>query len=78
MRVTPEMTTESGARLDLLADFLGQDDIGVKVTADGRGNVKIEVDSTAYPPKRVCLDPDDADALAQLIHLRAAEARARS
>lgn len=78
MRVTPEMTTESGARLDTLADFLGQDDTGVKVTTDGYGDVKIEVDSTAYPSKSILIDPDTADELAQLIHLRAAEARARS
>jgi hypothetical protein len=72
------MTTEGGGALILLADFLGQDDTGIKVTTDGYGDVKIEVDSTAYPSKSIRVDPDTADELAQLIHLRAAEARARS
>lgn len=78
MRVTEDMTTEGGSPLILLADFLGQDDTGVKVTTDGCGDVKIEVDSTAYPSKSILVDPDTADELAQLIHLRAAEARTRS
>jgi hypothetical protein len=37
--------------------------------------VKIKVDSTAYPNKVIRLEPDDADALADLIRQRAAEAR---
>jgi len=78
MRVTKGMTTESGARLDALADFLGQDDVGIQVTTDGCGDVKIEVDSTAYPSKSILVDPDTADALADLIRQRAAEARARA
>jgi hypothetical protein len=75
MRVTESMTIESGAPLSELADFIGLDDVGVQVTADFFGCVKIKVDSTAYPSKVIRLEPDDADALADLIKRKAAEAR---
>jgi hypothetical protein len=78
MRVTEDMKTGSGAALILLADFLDEDGAGVRATVTDAGNVKFAIDSTAYPCQAVHLNPDDADDLAQLIHLRAAEARARS
>jgi hypothetical protein len=76
MRVTPEMKTEGGERLDKLADFLGTDEVtGIKVTQD-RGEVRIIADSTSYPNEAIDLDPDTADMLADLLHQRAREARA--
>lgn len=74
MRVTEGMTTEGGARLAEMADFLDVDDTGVQVTQDAVC-VKLTVDSTAYPPHSAWLDPDDADALGDLLKLRAAECR---
>lgn len=77
MRVTEGMTTEGGEPLSRLADFIDDEGSGV-LTSVGYGRVRVRVDSVKYPSEYVDLDPDDADALAQLIHLRAAEARARS
>jgi hypothetical protein len=74
MRVTEDMTTEGGALLATLADFTGLDDTGILVTQDGE-HVIIEVDSTAYPSKKIRLTPDDAGDLACLIIRRASEAR---
>jgi hypothetical protein len=75
MRVTKNMTNESGSPLSELADFLGLDDVGIQATTDAYGCVNIKVDSTAYPNKVIRLEPDDADALADLIKRKAAEAR---
>lgn len=79
MRVTEDMTTEGGEPMLRLADFIGLDDVGIRVTqADADGHVKIVVNSTAWPNESIWLDPDDADQVADLIKVRAAEARARS
>ena len=75
MRVTPEMTTEAGSRLDKLADILTEDRTGVQAVLSEIGDVKLTVDSTATTGKSVYLDPDDADALADLLRMRAREAR---
>jgi hypothetical protein len=77
MRVTADMTTESGEAMLRLADFIDDEGAGVRAT-EGNGKVRVRVDSTKYPSEYVDLDPDDADALADLIRQRAAEARARS
>jgi hypothetical protein len=76
MLVTKDMTTEGGTSLLDLADLLGTDGAtGTKVTQD-RGEVRLVVDSTSYPNEHVDLTPDDAERLAVLLILRAAEARA--
>jgi hypothetical protein len=78
--VTEDMETELGAgrgSLLKLADLLGEDETGVKVEYEYDGSVRLKVDSTAYPSKSVWLTPDDADALADLIKAKAAQARAR-
>lgn len=75
MRVTPDMKTEGGQSLSELADLLGEDQVGVKAETHPDGTVKLTVDSTAYPNKSVWLDPDDADALGDLLKMRAREAR---
>jgi len=75
MRVTKGMTTEGGASLIDEADFLDVDDTGVQATQNDV-TVKLTVDSTAYPSKSVWLEPDDADALGDLLKQRAAECRA--
>jgi hypothetical protein len=64
------MTTEGGARLDRLADFIGLDDTGFKITEDGE-SVVFEVDSAAYPSKTVRIDPDDIDAVCERLKLAA-------
>jgi hypothetical protein len=62
--VTQDMTTEGGASLAKLADFLGLDDTGLKITADESWEmVAIEVDSTATTSKTVRIDPADIDAV---------------
>jgi hypothetical protein len=75
MRVTESMTTEGGAPLSKLADFLGVDDTGIKTTQDGE-HVRVVVDSTRLPNESIWLDLDDADAFADLIKQRVREARA--
>jgi hypothetical protein len=75
MRVTPEMTTEGGGSLLHLADFTGMDDTGIKVTGDDRwGTVNIEVDSAIHPSKTIRMDPDDIDALCELLQEKKREA----
>ncbi len=76
MLVTPEMTTEGGGRLDKLADLLAEDAVGVKVELAETGDlVKLTVDSTATAGKHVYLDPVSADELADLLKMRARQAR---
>jgi hypothetical protein len=75
MRVTPGMTTEAGGDLTRLADFLDVDGAGVLATVTDYGTVKLAVDSTAYPSPAANLSPDDTDALADLLKMRAREAR---
>ena len=76
MRVTPEMTTEAGGRLDEFADFLDVSDDGVRAVVVPRGLVKLVVNSTGYPSMSAWLDPDDAEGVGVLLIQRAAEARA--
>jgi len=79
MRVTPEMTTEGGGRLDKLADVLDVDGRGARVTLDGlERHVKLIAASTEYPNLPLYFDADTADALGDLLKQRAAELRARS
>jgi hypothetical protein len=64
MRVTPDMTTEGGERLDKLADFLGTDRItGVKIK-DGYDDITFAVDSCRWPNEAITLDLDTAEAFA--------------
>jgi hypothetical protein len=69
------MTTQGGARLDKLADFLDEDGAGVLATVTDYGTVKLTVDSASYPSQAANLSPDDTDALADLLKMRAREAR---
>jgi hypothetical protein len=78
MRVTEDMTTQSGEAMLRLADFIDDEGAGIRATAGIAGKVRVRVDSTKYPSEYVDLDPDDADALADLIRQRAAETRASS
>lgn len=79
MRVTPEMTTEAGSRLDKQADFLDVDGRGAKVAFSQSGDqVKFTAASTEWPAVSLYFDADDADALGDLLKARAAELRARS
>lgn len=79
MRVTPEMTTEGGARLDRLADLLDVDGRGVRVAFSERGDlVKLTAASTEWPAVSLYFDADDSEALGVLLIQRAAELRARS
>jgi hypothetical protein len=79
MRVTPEMTTEGGGRLDKLADFLDADGRGAKVAFSERGDqVKFTAASTEWPAVSLYFDADDTEALGVLLIQRAAELRARS
>ncbi len=75
MRVTPEMTTESGSLLSTMADFIDDEGTGLQVVVHDGGLVKLIVGSTEYPNKSGWLEPDDADALADLLKMRAREAR---
>jgi hypothetical protein len=73
--VTQEMTTEGGAPLARLADFLGLDDVGLKIDADESWQVvSLTVDSTSTRAEKVRLDPADIDAVCAL--LQACKARA--
>ncbi len=76
MVVDDSMRIEFGTtRMRDYADVLGTDEeTGVQVTAD-RGDVRMKLDSLSTRPGYVDLDPDTADALADLLHRRAAEAR---
>jgi len=68
------MTTEGGARLDEMADFLGTDEkTGIQVAADG-GEVRIIIDSTSYPNEHIDMDPADIDALCALLQEKKREA----
>ncbi len=80
MIVTEAMETELGAgpgSLLKLADILGEDETGIKVELEYDGSIRVKVDSTAYPSTSIWLEPDDADALGDLIKAKAAEGRAR-
>jgi len=73
------MTTDSGARLDTLADVLDEDGRGAKVTfSELQDSVKLIAGSTEYPSTNLYFDADTADALGDLLKARAAELRARS
>jgi hypothetical protein len=76
MRVTPDMTTEGGSRLDKLADFLGLDDTGVQVSDDGDG-VRLTTDSTATRGSSAWLNPEDALGVAWLLIEHAVKVRGR-
>ena len=74
MRVTTDMELD-GTPLAPLADFLGTDgQTGIQVSAE-RGEVRIMVDSTAYPNEHIDMDPDDIDGLIELLREKQAEAR---
>jgi selenocysteine lyase/cysteine desulfurase len=71
------MTTEGGGSLSKLADILAEDEVGVQAVLAEIGDlVKLVVDSTCTTcSKHAYLTPDDADALADLLKMRAREAR---
>jgi hypothetical protein len=75
MRVTSEMTTEGGERLDKLADYLGTDGItGVKIK-DDYDSITFAVDSCKWPNEAITMDLDTAadfarDLLARVARLR--------
>jgi hypothetical protein len=69
------MTTEGGTSLAKLADFLGTDrKTGIQVKADP-GEVRIVIDSMAWPSESIDMDPDDIDEFIELLRKRQAEAR---
>lgn len=74
MRVTEDMKTDGGAPLSKLADFIGTNGKAIHVTEEIH-EVRIEANSTSTCNVAVWLTPDDADALADLIKLRAQQAR---
>jgi hypothetical protein len=59
MRVTEDMTTEGGAPLADLADFIGTDGTAVKVIRYN-GEVRVTLGADVFPGKHVYLDPEDA------------------
>ena len=75
MQVPKDLRNEGGILVSTMADILDVDGAGVQVTVTDLGNIKLTVDSTSYPSQAVHLDPDDAVALADLLRLRAREAR---
>jgi hypothetical protein len=77
MLVEPGQRDEYGADLSEVADLLGEDEVGVKVRVAEIGDlVKLTVDSTTVTgSKHVYLDPVSADELADLLKMRAREAR---
>lgn len=77
MRVTPGMRDEFGGDLAKSADILAEDEVGVKAEVSWMGDqVMLTVDSTCTTcSKHAYLTPDDADALADLLKMRAREAR---
>jgi hypothetical protein len=76
MKVTENMTTEAGGALSRLADILTEDGVGIQLsTAEVGDFAKLTVDSTAYPNKSAYLDPDDCDALADMLRAKANELR---
>jgi hypothetical protein len=58
MRVTDDMTTESGAPLISLADFIDENDRGLQIARRDNTGV-IHVDSTSTRGKSACIDYAD-------------------
>jgi hypothetical protein len=77
MLVEPGQRDEWGGDLSKVADLLGEDEVGVKVDLAEIGDlVRLTVDSTTVTgSKHVYLDPVSADELADLLKMRAREAR---
>jgi hypothetical protein len=76
MLVEPGQRDEYGGDLSKVADLLGEDKVGVKVDLAEIGDqVRLTVDSTSTRGKHVYLDPVSADELADLLRMRAREAR---
>lgn len=77
MLVTPGMRDEFGGDLAKSADIVAEDEVGVQAELAWSGDqVKLTVDSTCTTcSKHAYLTPDDADALADLLKMRAREAR---
>lgn len=77
MLVEPGMRDEWGGDLAKVADLLGEDEVGVKVELAEIGDlVRLTVDSTSVTgSKHVYLDPVSVDELADLLKMRAREAR---
>jgi hypothetical protein len=83
MIVTPDMPKEAGSTVEFsgklqdLADIIGWDEVGAKVTTrDYQQCVKLEIDSFSYPHSTMYMDPDDAEALGKLLIEKAKIARA--
>jgi hypothetical protein len=75
MRVTQGMTDEFGGDLAKLADFVGLDEVGLKVEADeGRGSVRLVVDSTCTRNKSIWLEAADVDSLCEMLQEKKREA----
>ena len=70
MRITADMTTDSGGPLIELADFQDDDGTGVKVTIS-QERVRLEVDSYSLRGRSIWLRPEDAVALASLLNVMA-------
>jgi hypothetical protein len=66
MKVTPQMTTESGSQLLEMADFIGEDDVAIMVRRSG-DRVLIIMDSAAYPNRRGYFSPEDARGIMALL-----------
>ena len=75
MRVPADLRNEGGVLVSAMADFLDVDEAGVQAIVTDMGNVRLKVDSTAHPSKSAYLEPDDAEALGNLLIQRAHEAR---
>lgn len=74
MKVTDDMTTDSGSPLNKLADFIDVDNQGVQVTREG-DLVAICVDSTCTTGKRCWLDVADAEGVIGMLTGIVAEIR---
>jgi len=80
MIVTAQMPKEEGSTVEFsgalleLADVIGEDGVGAKVTAD-RELVVLMVDSTAFPNKTIWMDAGTAEHLAAVLAAHAAKVR---